>query len=125
MLHPEPLNEYNPFEDRTWYKDENLTQLLTSIEREQLVMGDLTVAYTHTFHHEHCLYAMRKLAIATDRRWLLIDGKSANVWHTSHCSKQIAHFVKGTVENTISLEDSHHAIARLQFPGCVALPWRL
>ncbi|KAJ5947842.1 hypothetical protein N7466_000857 [Penicillium verhagenii] len=123
-FHPEPMDEYHPFEDRIWYKDTNLTQPLDQVEMEQLTLGNIRIAYTHTFHHEHCLYAMRKLAMATEKRWLLIDGRSADVHHATHCAKQIASFVKGTVEKTHSTENEL-ATAHLQFPGCVAMPWRL
>ena len=124
-FHPEPLDEYRPFKDRTWYTDVNLTQPMSDVEIEELSAGSIPIAYTHTYHHEHCLYAMRKLAMATDKRWLLIDGKSADVHHATHCGKQIAQFVKGTIDQTFSPGSDHHAMARLQFPGCVAMPWRL
>ena len=124
-FHPEPLDEYKPFEDRIWYTDVNLSQPMTKAELEELSAGNVPIAYTHTYHHEHCLYAMRKLTMATEKRWLLIDGKSADVHHATHCGKQIAHFVKGTIDQTFTPGSEHHAMARLQFPGCVALPWRL
>ncbi|KAJ5703470.1 hypothetical protein N7493_011859 [Penicillium malachiteum] len=123
-FHPEALDEYHPFEDRVWYWDRNLTVPMNEIEMQQLALGNISIAYTPTFHHEHCLYAMRKLGMATDKKWLLIDGKSADIHHTTHCGMQIAHFVKGTVEKTYSTEHEV-ATARLQFPGCVKLPWRL
>ncbi|KAJ5722014.1 hypothetical protein N7488_000049 [Penicillium malachiteum] len=67
-FHPEALDEYHPFEDRTWYKDQGLTTPLVGEELQQLMMGNISIAYAHTFHHEHCLYSMRKLAMATEKR---------------------------------------------------------
>lgn len=113
---PEPAAEYAPFDDRLWFYDENLTLPMSP---DVLRNGDDVTAWTKTFHDEHCLYAWRKLALAVDRRLPLVDSKTMNLHHSTHCSKQIARFIR-EVHSHVWV-DNRTASAPLQFETCVPL----
>jgi hypothetical protein len=65
---PEPGDEYDPFNDREWFVDKNLTQPLDEGQKAMLLRGDDLWVYTKYYHNEHCLYNWRKLAIAVSQR---------------------------------------------------------
>lgn len=113
---PEPSDEYSPWTDRKWYYDYNLTK---PMELEVLNSGDDVTAYTKTFHDEHCLYAWRKLALAVENRLPLVDTKTMNLHHSTHCALQIAKFIRD-VHNHVWV-DNHTATAPMQFESCVPL----
>ena len=118
----EPGDEYNPFGEREWFLDKNLTQKIDGKELEKLKSGDITTAYYDgsSFHDEHCLYSWRKLAIAVERQLPLIDTKTADLHHSTHCSIHIAQkIVNNTFDDSLFV-----GISPLKYFGCVELPWR-
>ncbi|KAF2104956.1 hypothetical protein NA57DRAFT_71155 [Rhizodiscina lignyota] len=95
---PEPSEEYDPFHDREWFSDENLT---VPVDMRKLEEGvENYPVYSRHFHQEHCLYAWRKLAIAVERKLPLLDSKSHDVWHSSHCSKMTVEMLKASWNGT-------------------------
>jgi hypothetical protein len=115
----DPAAEYAPFEDRAWFYDKNLTRPILGPDLDVLRNGDDITAYTKYFHDEHCLYAWRKLALAVEKRLLLVDSKTMSLHHTTHCSRRIARFI-GEV-HTYVWNDSHTGTAPLMFQTCVPL----
>jgi hypothetical protein len=121
----EPGDEYHPFDDRQWFYDTNRTQVLDQHDLEKLRKGENFTAYTHFFHHEHCLYAWRKLAIAVERKLPLIDSKTADAAHSHHCARKIA---KELFEVGMDRFENdglpHYTTSPLMFQTCVKLEWR-
>lgn len=118
----EPGNEYTPFDDRPWYYDSNLTQKIEGKDLDRLRNGDDLMAYTQSFHHEHCLYCYRKLAIAVEKRLPYIDSKTASFHHSTHCAKMISAMIYD-VANSQSTYLLSHTISPLMFQTCVRLTW--
>ncbi|PVH75670.1 hypothetical protein DL98DRAFT_427007 [Cadophora sp. DSE1049] len=120
---PEPSDEYHPFDDREWYSDEERTQLVNSHQMNMLRNGDDFVAYTRYFHHEHCLYAWRKMAIAVEYQRPMIDTKSADLHHTTHCAKIIAKMIVEAETHTFN-NSASFTYSPLMFQTCVPLNWK-
>ncbi|KAH8807109.1 hypothetical protein F5884DRAFT_677224 [Xylogone sp. PMI_703] len=117
----EPSDEYNPFSDREWYQDVNMT-IPSNMDR--LRSGDEEDAYTRYFHDEHCLYAWRKLAIAVEKKLPMIDSKSYDMHHTAHCAKTIAGLIARAYDPKNGWwfqRDYTHS--PLMFQTCVPLTW--
>jgi hypothetical protein len=87
---PEPGDEYDPFNDREWFLDKNLTQPLDEGQKAMLVRGDDLWVYTKYYHNEHCLYNWRKLAIAVSQRRQYVDSWTVSLAHSTHCARAIA-----------------------------------
>jgi hypothetical protein len=115
----EPSHEYDPFGDREWFADANLTQ---PADLEKLRAGDDYVGYTRHFHMEHYLYAWRKLAIAVEQRKPFLDSKSYSLGHATHCAKQIAGELVAVAKKTWD-PDGIQTEAPIMFQTCVRLPW--
>ncbi|KAL9112878.1 MAG: hypothetical protein Q9227_002955 [Pyrenula ochraceoflavens] len=118
----EPSEDYDPYNDRDWFADENMT---IPANLDLLRSGDLEVAFTHYFHDEHCLYGWRKLAIAVERKMDMIDSKSYDLQHTSHCSKMIADMlVKSYDPKWDWYFDGVYTMSPLMFQTCIPLKWK-
>jgi hypothetical protein len=116
----DPSEEYHPFDDREWYADESLTTKLSDSELLQLRNGDDILVFTKFFHEEHCLFAWRKLAIAVERRLPYIDTQSADLHHSTHCSKQVAKMVYDISKHTYNNTDIYTSAPTL-FQKCLPL----
>lgn len=118
----EPSDDYDPFGDREWFYDEQLTQKLSDEDLALARSGDLPVACTRSYHAEHCLFNWRKLAIAVERRLPAIDTKVAGLGHTRHCALEIAGILQQVVNQTYD-PNKYHTRAPVMYQGCVALDW--
>lgn len=90
--YPEPSDEYDPIGYYQWYSDEGLEHPITGTqELDALRAGNYSVLYAPGgYHHqEHCLYAWRKLAIAVERNLPLMDSRSAEFHHSTHCAQML------------------------------------
>ena len=114
----EPSSEYDPFSDREWFADENMT-IRSNLAR--LRSGDEEMAYTKYFHNEHCLYAWKKLAIAVEQRRSFIDSKSYDLHHTTHCALGIAQRLVDSERRGWSPDDGSFTESPLMFQTCVPL----
>jgi hypothetical protein len=118
----EPSEEYDPFSDRKWFFDANLTQQITGEDLNKLRVGDDLNAYTHYFHNEHCVYCWRKLAIAVEKRLPMIDSKSADFHHSTHCATMV---MQELYEIGIDQFDTRFEThSPLMFQTCVPLKWK-
>jgi hypothetical protein len=95
---------YNPFMDRVWYRDSNLTE---PIDRKSLMAGNEAEIWTPFFHEEHFLFCWRRLAAAVELRAPLIDSISHNIAHSTHCAKSINQLMVGLTNDTIPLTLLH------------------
>ncbi|KAI1815967.1 hypothetical protein GGS20DRAFT_275836 [Poronia punctata] len=75
------------FEDRTYYRDLNMTEKLRP---EQLWAGEYNIVYTPKYHDEHCLFQWRKLQYAMTNRMDFVDNKTMSMHHTTHCADQLS-----------------------------------
>jgi len=118
----EPSEEYNPYGDRDWYDDVNMT---IPANTDLLRSGDQVLAFTKYFHDEHCLYGWRKLAIAVEKKLDMIDSKSYNLHHTSHCARTIADMLVWSYDHKYDwVFDRDYTKSPLMFQTCVPLKWR-
>jgi hypothetical protein len=120
----EPADEYHVFDDRLWYFDKALTRQIQGKDLDALRNGDDLTAYTKTFHDEHCLYAWRKLHLAVEKRLRLVDSKTMNLHHTTHCSQRIAKLIYNVATWGYNESLAHTSTAPLLFLTCVQLPWK-
>jgi len=118
----EPSEDYHPFVDRIWFSDEALTKPLNNTELQWLREGDDLVAYTWSFHDEHCLYCWRKLAIAVERRLPMIDSKTADFHHSTHCASGLIDFIYNVAEDKW-VNHKEYTYSPLMFQTCVPLRW--
>lgn len=118
----EPSEEYDPFSDRKWFFDTNLTHQITGKDLNRLREGDDLTAYTRFFHNEHCVYCWRKLAIAIEKRLPMIDSKTANFHHSTHCAAML---MQELYEVGVGKFDTHFEThSPLMFQTCVPLGWK-
>ncbi|KAH8805509.1 hypothetical protein F5884DRAFT_799572 [Xylogone sp. PMI_703] len=120
---PEPASEYDPFTDRDWFLDINLTLPLLPADIEKLRLGDAITAYTKYFHDEHCLYAWRKLSLVVHKRLPFIDTKSWDLAHSTHCAKVISKKLVAAEQSSWDPKTAGHTESPLMFQGCVPLYW--
>jgi len=105
-----------------WFEDQHLTKRMNASRLESLRNGDDMVAYTRSFHDEHCLYAWRKLSIAVERRMPMIDSKSLSYHHSQHCAVQIGKLIYNVAkDNWDAHEYSTHSPT--MFQTCISLDW--
>lgn len=74
-----------------WYADYNLTQRVTGTEIDVLRAGNYSIIYT-TFpasHDLHCLYTWRKVSHALGENLPLIDARSGQFYHNTHCAQHV------------------------------------
>jgi len=100
----EPASYDNPFTNRIWYRDSNLTQ---PIDIDSLMAGNEIEIWTPFFHEEHCIYCWRRLAAAVEQRVPLIDSVSHNIGHSTHCAKAINQLLVGLSNDSIPLSLLH------------------
>jgi hypothetical protein len=117
----EPMDEYNVFRDREWFKDENLT---IPADIEGLESGDVELAYTRYWHNEHCIYAMRKLALAVALRKPMINSTPANIHHTKHCVQSIIDRIVNSYNGSFLQIDKTYTETYLAYESCVPLQVR-
>ncbi|RFU31841.1 hypothetical protein B7463_g4504, partial [Scytalidium lignicola] len=118
----EPSDEYDPFSDRAWFLDKDLTRPATPEDLEKLRRGDDLKGYTRYFHDEHCLYALRKLAIAMDKKVPLLDTKTASIMHSTHCTTSIAEKLVVAEASNLTFPFPgfpNHSSSPIMFQGCV------
>ncbi|KAF2790400.1 hypothetical protein K505DRAFT_251253 [Melanomma pulvis-pyrius CBS 109.77] len=84
---PELTDQFPVFEDRTWYQDENLTQVIAP---EDLYRGKHNIIWTEKYHDEHCLFQWRKLQYGMHHRKEFLDNKTISMHHSKHCSDQLS-----------------------------------
>ena len=118
----EPSEEYDPFSDRKWFFDANLTHQITGEDLNRLREGDDLNAYTHFFHNEHCVYCWRKLVIAVEKRLPMIDSKTANFRHSTHCAITIMQELYEVGADKFNT--SFKTRSPLMFQTCVPLEWK-
>jgi hypothetical protein len=117
----EPSAEYDPFSDRDWFLDYNMSQ---PANLERLRSGDEVLAYTKYFHDEHCLYSWRKLALAVKYKLPMVDSKTYNEHHTAHCTKRIARILVNSEKPTWDFNEGAVTESPLMFQSCILLPWK-
>jgi len=118
----EPGLDPNPYVDRKWYVDDGMKQEVNEEQRTMLQTGDgddLTV-YAEFFHDEHCLYAWRKLAFAVKERKPILDSRTINFHHATHCSSSIFQKLLKVQTDSFNKTD-YRTSAVLKFLGCVPL----
>jgi hypothetical protein len=121
---PEPADEYRPFDDRAWYSDKALTKQMQGKDLDALRNGEDFIAYTKTFHDEHCLFAWRKLHLAVEKRLRLVDSKTMSLHHTTHCSQRVARLIYNVGNWGYNESLAHTSTAPIMFQTCVQLPWK-
>jgi hypothetical protein len=113
----EPGEEYDISEFK-WFADEKRTQ---PIDMNLVQSGDYDHVFTDGSHHDqHCIYTWRKLSIALERRLLMLDTKTADFHHSTHCAKM----VRGVVHDALNMVDGYkgtYSSIPLAFQGCVPL----
>ena len=104
--------------DFHFYTDKNRTKAISS---EEVYTGNYTVVYTHGAYHDlHCTYAWRKLSLALKKRVPLLDTKTADFGHASHCAKGVSEALRDTKAGDDPYARSYSFVPRL-FAGCVPL----
>jgi hypothetical protein len=98
---PELVAEYEEMDDIwstwEWYTDVNLEQSVTDAAALQnLREGNYTKIWTSRDHaHDlHCLYAWRKINMALERKFPLIDARSLEFHHSMHCSVDMSAYLR-------------------------------
>jgi hypothetical protein len=117
-----PSEDYDPFSDRKWFFDANLTQQITGDDIRKLREGDDLDAYTHFFHNEHCVYCWRKLAIAVEKRLPMIDSKTADYHHSTHCAMLLMEELYDVGMDKFNTR--FETFSPLMFQTCVPLTWK-
>lgn len=118
----EPSGDYDPFSDRKWFFDANLTQQITGDDLRKLREGDDLNAYTHFFHNEHCVYCWRKLAIAVERQLPMIDSKTADFHHSTHCAALLMQELYDVGMD--QFDTRFETFSPVMFQTCVPLTWK-
>ncbi|TAQ88646.1 hypothetical protein B7494_g3025 [Chlorociboria aeruginascens] len=113
----EPADEYDVSEFK-WFADAKRTQPL---DQNLVQNGDYDHVFTDGSHHDqHCIYTWRKLSIALERRLPMLDTKTADFHHSTHCAKG----VRGVVHDALNMVDGYkgtYSSIPLAFQGCVPL----
>ncbi|ETI24631.1 hypothetical protein G647_04000 [Cladophialophora carrionii CBS 160.54] len=117
---PEPGDEYDPFNDREWFLDRNLTRPLYEEQKAMLLRGDDLWVYKKYYHNEHCLYNWGKLAIAVNQRREYIDSKTLSLAQSTHCARAIADQLLKS-ELYVFNNTGNFTSAPLLFHTCVSL----
>lgn len=114
----EPSSEYDPFGDRPWFSDRNRT-IPANLDR--LRSGDEELAFVRYFHDEHCLYSWRKLHLAVQQGRRLIDTKTYDLHHTTHCAKSIAKLIVDSKVDGYKSPPNEYTESPLMFQECVKM----
>lgn len=113
----EPGDEYD-VSDFNWYLDEQQTQ---PVSPDDIKSGNYTHVFTDGSHHDqHCIYTWRKLSIALMKRLPLLDSKTADFHHSTHCAKGLRGIVKESQQG-ISTYSKFYSSVPLLFSDCVPL----
>lgn len=107
------------FETWKWYWDKNVTHEIKRDEMRSVREGDYHPAIFTTkpaAHLLHCLYALRKLATAVEKRSLFLDSRSLRFHHSTHCAKGISTALQG------GNPDPPISTWPLLFHDCIPLP---
>ena len=123
---PEPGDEYDPIEYYQWFSDRELQHLINGTdELEKLRAGNYTELYTPgTFHHqEHCLYAWRKLAIAAARKLPMVDSRTGELHHSTHCARDLTALFRQLHEDPEQspFKASDATVVPMIYLGCVPI----
>jgi hypothetical protein len=83
-------------ENWPWFLDVNLTQRVTGAELDNLRAGNYSIIYTsyQPSHDLHCLYCWRKVSTALGRNWPLVDARSHEFHHATHCAQHITQILQ-------------------------------
>jgi hypothetical protein len=104
--------------DYKWYLDQQQT---VPVSAEDIRCGNFTHVYTDgSLHDQHCIYAWRKLSIALNKRLPLLDSKTANFWHSTHCAKGISGVIKESAQG-ISTYSNFYSSVNVLYTVCVPL----
>jgi hypothetical protein len=81
--------------------------------------------FTHVYangslHDQHCIYTWQKLSIALMQRLPLIDSKTANFWHSTHCAEEISTVIAESAQG-ISTYNKFYSSTALLYTDCVPL----
>ncbi|EED21254.1 conserved hypothetical protein [Talaromyces stipitatus ATCC 10500] len=114
----EPSSEYDPFGDRPWFSDRNLT-IPANLDR--LRSGDEELAFVRYFHDEHCLYSWRKLHLAVQLGRRLTDTKTYDLHHTMHCARGIANLIVVSKQDGYKSPPNEYTESPLMFQECVKM----
>lgn len=117
---PDGNDEYQPFQDRPWFHDTNLT-IPANISR--LESGDSLRAFTHYWHDEHCTFVLQKLALAVALKKEMVPGLVGSIHHVRHCAKTIRQTIKNAYNETFLANDMSITESSLGFMGCVPLKY--
>ena len=120
---PSIRDEYAPYDDRAWFWDYNMTIPMVDADLERKRRGDDITGYTKFFHDEHCLYAWRKLHLAVQQRKRLVDSKTMDLQHSTHCSKRIAKLIYNVGMWGYNETLDHTSRSPVMYQTCVPLPW--
>ncbi|KAH8811046.1 hypothetical protein F5884DRAFT_781046 [Xylogone sp. PMI_703] len=114
---PEPGDEYDVAEFQ-WFYDENKTQ---PVPPDEIRNGEYTHVFTDGTHHDqHCIYTWRKLSIAIEKRLPLLDSKTADFHHSTHCAKSVRGVVQDALKSVDVYSKYYSSVPRL-FAECVPL----
>jgi hypothetical protein len=113
----EPGDEYD-VGDFDWYLDENKSH---PVSVEDINSGHYTHVFTDGSHHDqHCIYTWRKMSIALMKRLPLLDSKTADFHHSTHCAQSVRGIVKESKQG-ISTYSKFYSSVPLLFADCVPL----
>jgi len=114
------IEEYNPFQDREWFLDTNLT-VPASVAR--LESGDEIRAFTHYWHDEHCTYMFRDFAMAVAEKRKMVTELVGSVHHFKHCSQTIVGGLKKAYNASFLANDNEITESSLAFMQCIPLKY--
>jgi hypothetical protein len=114
----------DPYLDRVWFFDSNLTKPITDIPGLQA--GNYTLIWTQFFHEEHCLWLWKNLVWAVGEKKPLIDSLTYESTHAKHCAASTDEFVKRFLYDPIVFPDLREDMrfrtaVRLEYAKCVPL----
>lgn len=88
---------------------------------DDIIDGNFTIVYADgSLHDQHCIYTWRKLSIALMQRLPLIDSKTANFWHSTHCAGEISAVIAESAQG-ISTYSKYYSAMALLYTDCVPL----
>lgn len=116
----EPSEGFDPYSELRWFSDPDLTQPLNEREIEGMRTGEFNIVWTDwQYHHHHCIYLWRKLAVAVENRIPFTDTRTAEFAHSLHCASTITEYVRG--EKAFTMDGDKSLLVEVKALGCVAL----
>lgn len=113
------LGEEYDMSEFLYFVDKNKTQ---PVDVEEIRHGvyDHHVWTDGSHHDQHCIYTWRKLSLAIETRLPLIDTKTADFHHSTHCAQTVREVVSDAL-HTVDRYHGRSSFVPLAVQGCVRL----